>query len=193
MMNNEMKEGKLKFIFDKKAEVIKFDEDKFYREYFMKLPEAKGIDFIFYDSKNLIFLEIKDCFGYEKENLYRTKTNFFESKEVSFDIEVAKKVESTIACLIGAYTRKRSCETAEKLSKLCENLKISDIPKEKKQLWIILLLEGEFQIKTRTKKMIMKEIQQSLKQKLKWLECKVSVVDIETYKERFFKVERTNE
>lgn len=185
-----MNEGNLKFIFDEKAEVIKFDEDKFYRNYFMKLPEAKGIDFIFNDKDNLIFLEIKDCLGYEKDNLYRTRIDYSKDKEVSFDIEVAKKVESTIACLFGAYTRKETCEASEKLAELCENFKISDIQNGQKQLWVILLLEGNFQAGTRTKKMVMSGIQNSLRQKLKWMECKVSVVDLETYKNKFFEAER---
>lgn len=185
-----MNEGSLKFIFNKNAEVIKFDEDKFYREYFMKLPKGKGIDFIYNDNKNLIFLEVKDCFGHEKENLYRTKINYYQDEKSSFDIEVAKKVESTIACLFGSYTRKINCQSAEKLAEMYEKFGLSNIQKEKKKLWIILLLEGEFAVKTRSKEMIMGEIQRSLKQKLKWLECKVSVVDMKTYKEKFFKVER---
>ena len=42
-------------------------------------------------------LEVKNCTGYEKDNLWRTKTDFInEQGEESFDIEVAKKVAGTI-------------------------------------------------------------------------------------------------
>lgn len=183
-----LSEGELKFTFDEKGEVIKFDEDKFYRKYFMKLPEAKGVDFIYNDNENLIFLEVKDCYGYEKENLYRIGPS--KEGELSFDEEVAKKVESTIACLVGSYTRKSNCEVAKQLSELYEKFNLLDICKEKKKLFVILLLEGNFKIKARTKKMIMKDIQNKLKTNLKWLECKVSVIDIETSKDKFFVVER---
>ena len=185
-----MNEGNLEFTFNESFKVIKFDDNEFYRKYFMKLPEAKGIDFIINDNNDLIFLEVKDCCGYERENLYRTRINFNENKKISLDIEVAKKIESTISCLAGAYTRKESCKTAEKFSELCENLKLSKIQTGKKQLWVILLLEGNFQVKARTKEMIMSEIQKSLKEKLKWLECKVSVVDINTYRKIFFEIKR---
>lgn len=39
----------------------------------------------------------------------------------------------------------------------------------------------------------MSEIQKSLKEKLKWLECKVSVVDINTYRKNFFEIKRIQE
>ncbi len=100
----------------------------------MKLPEAKGIDFIINDNNDLIFLEVKDCCGYKRENLYRIRINFNENKKISLDIEVAKKMESTISCLAGAYTRKESCKTAEKFSELCENLKLSKIQTGKKTI-----------------------------------------------------------
>lgn len=185
-----MNEGNLEFTFNESFKVIKFDDNEFYRKYFMKLPEAKGIDFIINDNNDLIFLEVKDCCGYERENLYRTRINFNENKKISLDIEVAKKMESTISCLVGAYTRKESCKIGEKFLELCENLKLPKIQTGKKQLWVILLFEGDFQVKARTKEMIMSEIQKSLKEKLKWLECKVSVVDINTYRKNFFEIKR---
>ena len=76
-----MNEGNLEFTFNESFKVIKFDDNEFYRKYFMKLPEAKGIDFIINDNNDLIFLEVKDCCGYERENLYRTRINFNENKK----------------------------------------------------------------------------------------------------------------
>ena len=46
MENNIKEESRLKFQFAENDIVIKFDDTKFYRDYFNKLPEAKGVDFI---------------------------------------------------------------------------------------------------------------------------------------------------
>ena len=46
MENNIKEESRLKFRFAENDTVIKFDDTKFYRDYFNKLPEAKGVDFI---------------------------------------------------------------------------------------------------------------------------------------------------
>lgn len=54
--------------------------------------------------------------------------------------------------------------------------------------YVILVLEGNFGSRTRTKKMIMEGLQRSISKKLKWLNCKVSVVDSYTYNSRFFKI-----
>lgn len=184
----EMIEGNLKFTFLEDSQAMKFDEDKFYRTYYSKLPKGKGVDFIINNDKDIVFLEIKDCYGYERENLGRTLINNREIE--SFDIEVAKKIESTISCIVGAYTRKRRCEIAEELTSLYENINLYNISEEKKKAWVILFLEGDFKVKTRTKRMIMEDIQKSLKQKLSWLECQVLVFDSKTNREKFFKVER---
>lgn len=186
-----MNEGKLNFKFNEIGEVIKFDDDKFYRNYYMKLPQGKGVDFIYNDEKNLVFLEVKDCLGYEKENLDRIIIN--SNKTESFDVEIAKKVASTLSCLLGAYTRENSCSNAKILSSLCNNINLINIKNENKKIFVILLLEGEFNFKSKNKKMIMKSIQDSLKEKLKWLECKVSVIDLETNNKRFFEIDRIKE
>ncbi|MDD4402789.1 MAG: hypothetical protein PHI24_13280 [Desulfitobacteriaceae bacterium] len=44
----------------------------------------------------------------------------------------------------------------------------------------------EFSEHTRSKKMIMKSLKDSIKTKLKWLNCQVDVVDLETYREDIF-------
>lgn len=46
MGTNIKEESGLKFAFPENDTVIKFDDTKFYRDYFNKLPEAKGVDFI---------------------------------------------------------------------------------------------------------------------------------------------------
>ena len=44
MENNVREESGLKFQFPENDTVIKFDDTKFYRDYFNKLPKAKGVD-----------------------------------------------------------------------------------------------------------------------------------------------------
>lgn len=184
-----IKEGKLKFNFNENAKVIKFDDDSFYRKHFNKVSESKGVDFICLDGKSLIFLEIKDCLGEEKENFYRISSQKKDKKE-PLEEEIPKKVSSTISCLVGAVTRKNSCEISKELLSICDNINFNDVADDKKQIFVILLLEGEFQMETFNKKMIMKRIQNKIKDRLKWLECKVSVIDIENNKGKFFTIER---
>ena len=59
MENNIKEESGLKFQFPKNDTVIKFDDTKFYRDYFNKLPEAKGVDFISVDKNKIAFIEVK--------------------------------------------------------------------------------------------------------------------------------------
>lgn len=54
---------------------------------------------------------------------------------------------------------------------------------------LILFLEGNFGGHTRTKNMIMKELQDSMNEKLQWIDCRVSVVDSDTYNPEIFQVQ----
>ena len=109
----------------------------------------------------------------------------------SFDNEVAHKVAMTISCLLGAQTfgENRPFQQGELIpyAKALENEKVAQ---RNKTIFVILLLEGDFQSGTRTKKMNMDRIQLSIEKKLKWLNCKVSVVDAGTYRSDLFEVER---
>ena len=60
----------------------------------------------------------------------------------------------------------------------------SDLP----IVMIELFLEGDFGTKTRTKKMIMQKLQDSINKKLRWINCRVSVVDSDTYDPRIFQI-----
>ena len=53
---------------------------------------------------------------------------------------------------------------------------------------VVLFLEGDFGTKTRTKKMIMQKLQDSINKKLRWINCRVSVVDSDTYDPRIFQI-----
>ncbi len=69
MENNIKEESRLKFRFAENDTVIKFDDTKFYRDYFNKLPEAKGVDFISVANDKIAFIEVKNCTGDEGNNL----------------------------------------------------------------------------------------------------------------------------
>lgn len=56
---NVKEESGLKFAFPEKSTVIKFDDTQFYREFFNKLPESKGVDFISVDKNEIAFIEVK--------------------------------------------------------------------------------------------------------------------------------------
>lgn len=182
-----MVESKLDFTFTDRA--IKFDDTRFYELFKSYLPNGKGVDFLSINQNAYIMLEVKNCIGYEKENAWRTKTNFTNKKgEDSFDIEVAKKVAGTLACLAGAGIAYNMGD-ADELKPYFLELASTKYGKGKKVLQIVLFLEGDFGSKTRSKKMIMKRIQDKISEKLKWLNCTVHVVDSDTYKKKGYSVE----
>lgn len=57
-----------------------------------------------------------------------------------------------------------------------------------KKKYVILFLEGDLVQKTRTKKMIMQKLQDSINKKFRWINCRVSVVDSDTYDPRIFQI-----
>ncbi len=196
-----IEESDLKFLFPSEVCAVKFDDCEFYRKEFNKLLSAKGVD-ILADSKEVFqFIEVKNCSGHEGENLWRTSVNNSRihsaprdldvSNRDSLDIEVTKKVVSTIACLAGAWTKSGKMEKAAELRKFWFGLNDSKIPADKKKILVILFLEGNFEasgVKSRSKKMMMSRLQNSIRRKLAWLNCQVFVVDSNTYKERYFQV-----
>lgn len=60
---NVIEESGLKFTFPEESTVVKFDDTKFYRDYFNKFPGAKGVDFISADKNKIAFIEVKNCTG----------------------------------------------------------------------------------------------------------------------------------
>ena len=196
-----IEESDLVFEFDEGTQAIKFDDTEFYRKLFNKMPSAKGVDILANSKEVIQFIEIKNCTGHETENMQRTSINNSNLKSAprdldiedrdSLDIEVAKKVASTVTCLVGAWTKSQRSENAAKLIEFWKGICDYKIVNEKKQLLVILFLEGDFATnapKSRNKKAIMKRLQESINVKLSGLNCKVMVVDSDTYKEKYFKV-----
>lgn len=160
-----IEESDLTFKFPESCQVVKFDDTDFYRRKFNKLPEAKGVDIISNSEEAIQFIEIKNCIGHEPENIWRTSINNSKIESApraldvenrdSLDIEVAKKVAATIACLYGAWTEGKRTEKAEFLDAFWKGLTDSGIPRDKKKIMVILFLEGKFYVngpQSRTKK-----------------------------------------
>ena len=198
-MENKIKEESgLKFLFPPNDTVVKFDDTKFYRDYFNKLPEAKGVDFISVDKDKIAFIEVKNCTGDEgncrwriapnnqKRNTTHTVVNV-EGRD-SLDIEVAQKTAMTVAALTGAKSFGDTKECLEELKEYIQFLSSDRFSDDSKKKYVILFLEGDFGSRTRSKKMIMKELQDSINKKLQWINCRVSVVDSDTYNPKIFRI-----
>ena len=99
----------------------------------------------------------------------------------SLDIEVAQKTAMTVAALTGAKSFGDTKECLEELKEYIQFLSSDRFSDDSKKKYVILFLEGDFGSRTRSKKMIMKELQDSMNKKLQWINCKVSVVDSDTY------------
>ena len=198
MENNIKEESRLKFRFPKNDTVVKFDDTKFYRDYFNKLPEAKGVDFISVNKNEIAFIEVKNCTGDEGNCRWRiapnnqkrntTHTSVDVEGRDSLDIEVAQKVAMTIAALVGAKSFENAKECVGELREYIQFLSSDSFSDNSKKKYVILFLEGDFGGKTRTKKMIMQALQNSMNKKLQWINCRVSVVDSNTYDSRLFRI-----
>lgn len=188
----EISEGSLTFHFSTDCTAIKFDECPFYRHYFNALLYSKGVDIIAVSPNAVTLIEIKDFRGHESENRHRVKTNYtnYENGQYdeSLDIEASSKAAMTIACLYGAFSESEKCNAANELMAYYNAMKSEKIPSCNKKINIVLYLEGQFKIQSRPKKAIMKALKDSMKKKLKWLNCEVSVVDSSAYPQRLFQV-----
>ena len=94
----------------------------------------------------------------------------------------------TLSALIGSKTYENSKECVKEVEEIIHFLCSESFSDVAKQKYIILFLEGNFECHSRSKKMIMRSLQDSLKRKLSWLNCKVSVVDSDTYDRRRFEI-----
>lgn len=191
-------ESRLKFAFSDDSKVIKFDDTPYYRKFFNALPDSKGVDFISITDNSVTFIEVKNCSGDERNCRWRIYPNNqkrdtshttvdVEGRD-SLDIEVPQKVAMTLAALVGAESFGNNKSFLEDMKEILNNLfsgALSDVSKKK---YVILFLEGDFGCHTRNKKMVMSALQTSMNTKMRWLNCKVSVVDSDTYDKRIFQI-----
>lgn len=198
METNVKEESGLKFEFSSESTVVKFDDTSFYRDYFNKFPGSKGVDFISVDKNTIVFIEVKNCVGDEGNCRWRiwpdnqkretTHTTVHTEGRDSLDIEVVQKVAMSVAALVGAKSFGDTRECLKELKNFTRFLSSDSFANGTKKKYVILFLEGNFGGRTRTKKMIMKALQDSINKKLRWINCRVSVVDSDTYDPKIFKV-----
>lgn len=193
-----IEESNMRFEFPDERTTVKFDEELFYRNSFNKFPESKGVGFIT-DGKDLIaFIEVKNCRGHEADNRWRiapnnqkrdtTHVSYDIKQRDSLDIEIAQKVAMTLAALSGAYSFGDRKESLGKVRKIAAAISEERFCQTEKKKLIILVLEGDFGTHTRPKTAIMSESQRNIMSKMQWLDCRVSVVDSDTYCERVFEI-----
>lgn len=150
------------------SHVIKFDEVDYFVRKYQKLNDSKGVDFLAYDQSTLWFIEVKNFTGYEKEENTIERLKVRNGTIESVDLEVALKVRSSIACLVGAGSRQISDY----------NLyyqKMKEIINNNKKFKVILFLEGNFGKTPRDEARILHIISQSIKNQLSWLNTDVHV------------------
>ncbi|MCI8723025.1 MAG: hypothetical protein HFH16_04815 [Ruminococcus sp.] len=193
-----VEESGMQFEFPDGGTTVKFDDDPFYRNKFNKFPASKGVDFIS-DSKNTIaFIEVKNCTGHEGDNRWRIAPNnqkrdtAHTSHEVgereSLDIEIPQKVAMTLAALCGVSSFGDRKESLDQLAEIAKAVFEKNFSQTEKKKLVILVLEGNFGTFTRPKSAIMSELQRSIMRKMQWLDCKVSVVDSNTYNKKIFRI-----
>ena len=193
-------ESEMEFEFFEGVTAIKFDDTDFYRKSFNRLPGGKGVDIIAFTDDEIQLIEVKNCAGAETENRWRISVNNSNIDSApreldvenrnSVDIEVAKKVATTITCLYGAWTKSQMSEMALELVDYGKNMNQKSLLSDRKSLVVLLVLEGDFgrYYSTRSKKMIMDRIKSSIDAKLKWLKCRVEVVDSNTNRNHLFSI-----
>ena len=191
-------ESGLKFGFPDENIAIKFDDTKYYRVLFNALPESKGVDFVAAGKDAISFIEVKNCLGDEGNCRWRIAPNNRKRDTASttvdvegrdsLDIEVSQKVAMTLAALAGARTFGDRKTLLDELKEIITAIFSDDFADDKKKKYVILFLEGDFGGHTRSKKMIMEDLQRSMNTKMRWLNCRVSVVDSSTYNKDIFKI-----
>lgn len=191
-------ESGLKFGFPDGNIVIKFDDTKYYRDLFNALPGSKGVDFISIGKDEISFIEVKNCLGDEGNCRWRiapnnqkqdtTSTTVDVKGRDSLDIEVPQKVAMTLAALTGARSFGDRKSSLDELQEIITAVISENFADDKKKKYVILFLEGNFGGYTRSKKMIMENLQRSMNTKMRWLNCRVSVVDSTTYNKDIFQI-----
>jgi hypothetical protein len=193
-----IEESRMKFEFPESSKVIKFDDTPYYRKEFNTFPRAKGVDFISIDREYVAFIEVKNCSMDEGNCRWRifpnnskrdtSHTNVDVEGRDSLDIEVAEKTAMTLAALSGIQSYGETRPSLEEIKQFADAITSKYLPDISRKRYVILFLEGDFGGHTRSKKTIMMELQKSINAKMRWFNCKVSVVDSTTYSHDIFQI-----
>ncbi len=179
-------ESGIRFEFDDKYTVIKYDDTDFHKQSFNSLPGSKAVDFLLGNKSSLIFIEVKNCKGAEADNRWRIEpdnrkrstisTDHDVADRDSLDIEIPQKVAMTIAALVGAYSRPTPWKFSDECKPISEKMCCEDIYTGERRVYIVLVLEGSFGSYSKTDRMIRNAIAEKMKKKLKWMRCTIQVV-----------------
>lgn len=191
----EIVEEYIRFIFPEGMCVLKFDDESFYRNKYNKITEAKGVDFLLRQESVAALMEVKDFSWHERENSWRLVLNDGWRKKHpdderclgrnSLDIEVSKKVVSTLACLYGSWTMHDKDDSASKLGTFFKKSQVCSL-----KIILFLELAAGSSIQTRSNRTIRRNLRDSIEQKLSWLNCKVEVIDSHEGIASRFKIEK---
>jgi len=87
-------EGKLRFEFSARWQIVKLDQHPQYRQGIEKLDGTKAVDFVgLFNQRDLYFIEVKDFRGHRIENKQRLRSG-------ELALEMGQKVRDSLACLI---------------------------------------------------------------------------------------------
>lgn len=135
-------------------------------------------------------MKVKNCKGSESDNRWRiapnnsklstTATTVNTEGRNSLDIELAQKIAMTLACLCGANS-KPDYQKSNLLKPYFDMMINKHTSLDRKKIKVILFLEGDFSTNSRPQKKIMKDLQDSIKAKLGWLNCHILVENINTH------------
>lgn len=183
-------ESRIEFRFDDRYRVLKLDDRAFYRDLFNQLPGSKAVDFLAYDEKRFLMIEVKNCVGNEANNRWRIAADNAKRETAapndrvldrdSLDIEAAQKTAMSIAALFGAYTRPVPQSASDECFPFAQMLFDPKVHDGNRHINVILVLDGQFGCRTRSDATIRRELQDRLKRKLKWLNGEVLVLDSHT-------------
>ena len=172
----QITESGFRFTFPEGYEAVKFDDTSFYRRYF-SFPGSKGLDIIACSAERIVLLEIKNCVRDIAGNRWRIapdnqKVNTISTQhEVhdrdSVDIEMIKKTAMTLACMVGAFTKKEGCPATEAIVPVYSALVDEKVCSYHRKVIVVLFLEGEFGSAVRPTSAILRLLQTSMNNKLK--------------------------
>ena len=184
----EICESDMLFSFHDDVAAIKYDDTTFYRKSYNAVEGSKGVDIIADSAYALYFVEVKNCEGSaESQDAWRRRYSGSRNMD-DLASEVASKVAHTCACLAGVSTYRERNADAAPLLNFADSLHAGNIASLEKKLLVLLYLEGDFSCKSRSNESIYRDIQSRIKKRLKWLNCRVSVVSTKTDHPRDYEV-----
>lgn len=184
----EITESGIKFSFPEDFTAVKFDDTNFYRQRYLNVEGGKGVDVIADSDDALYIIEVKNCSD-TAENQDAWRRHFSGTRNMdTFATEITQKVAHTLACYTGVSSFGTLIQQDLEMLKIAKALQSKRYSSETKKLYILLYLEGDFSCKTRSNETILRDIKLRIQNKLKWLHCRVDVVNTSTHRLRTFNV-----